>query len=81
MNLVFRRFIKAPLAIGATVLFAACSDPLSPGSGVVGTPSDPAKDPFAASLGVNLSAMTKKSDARLAWIREMIEALPSPSSP
>lgn len=55
-----RSFIRA-LSVLACLLVAACSESLSPGSGVVGTPSDPATDTFAAALGVDLTAMTKKS--------------------
>lgn len=42
-------------------MLAACSESLSPGSGVVGNPSDPATDTFAAALAVDLNAMVKKS--------------------
>ncbi|MBL0171366.1 MAG: FKBP-type peptidyl-prolyl cis-trans isomerase [Gemmatimonadaceae bacterium] len=55
-----RSFVRA-LSVLACSAVAACSESLSPGSGVVGTPSDPATDTFAAALGVDLTAMTKKS--------------------
>lgn len=60
-----RRALRSSIhaaAVLALVSVAGCSDSLSPGSGQVGTPSDPATDTFAAALGVNLSAMTKKGD-------------------
>ena len=48
----------------AVLTLAACSEDLAPGSGGNNnTPSNPATDTYAAALGVNISAMTKKSDA------------------
>lgn len=56
------RTLLRVIALVGTTSIGACSDSLSPGSGVIGTPSDPATDTFAAALGVNLAAMTKKGD-------------------
>jgi FKBP-type peptidyl-prolyl cis-trans isomerase FkpA len=56
--------LKRTLA-GCT-LFAAvvsCGDSTGPGVSDLGGGSNPATETYAASLGVNISAMTKKSDA------------------
>lgn len=44
--------------LGAFTTLGACSDSTSPN----GTPSNPATDTYAASLGVNIAAMTRKND-------------------
>jgi len=58
-----RSFLRAASLL-SLVVAGACSDSLSSGSSSSSNkpPSDPATDTFAAALGVNLSAMTKKSD-------------------
>ncbi len=61
MPFSIRPFVRALSAVVVTAV-SACSESLSPGSGVIGAPSDPATETFAAVLGVSLAAMTKKSD-------------------
>jgi FKBP-type peptidyl-prolyl cis-trans isomerase FkpA len=61
MTSTFRSIVRVA-SLCAVMSLAACSEDLDPGSGG-NTPSDPATDSYASSLGVNLSAMTKKSDA------------------
>jgi FKBP-type peptidyl-prolyl cis-trans isomerase len=59
MPLRFVGFRHRPLLlVPLMVLFAACQTGTDPGS-----PSNPATDTFAASLGVNIAQMTKISDA------------------
>jgi FKBP-type peptidyl-prolyl cis-trans isomerase len=56
--------LKRIFAAGA--LFAAvvsCGDSSGPASSDLGGGTNPATETYAASLGVNISAMTKKSDA------------------
>lgn len=48
----------AALIFGAFSALGACSDSGTP----TGTPSNPAADTYAASLGVNIPAMTRKND-------------------
>jgi FKBP-type peptidyl-prolyl cis-trans isomerase FkpA len=55
-----RRIVGRAAVLAAFVTAAGCSENLSPGS--LGDPSNPATDTYAASLGVNIAAMTKKSD-------------------
>ena len=65
MTSTFRSISRTCLRITslcAVIALGACSEDLDPGSGG-NTPSDPTKDSYAAALGVNLSAMTKRSDA------------------
>ena len=56
------RSIARVASLCAVMTLTACSEDLDPGSGG-NTPSNPATDTYASALGVNLSAMTKKSDA------------------
>jgi FKBP-type peptidyl-prolyl cis-trans isomerase len=51
-----RRVLHLPLLAG-TALVAACSDSSAPD-----IPSNPAVEVYAAALGVNIAAMTRKSD-------------------
>lgn len=51
------RALRATVALCAAAL-AACSD----SSTSTGTPSNPATETYASSLGVNIASMTKKSD-------------------
>ena len=74
MPLLFRSFVRGTL-IGTFIVLGAsgvgaCSESLSPGSGIVGTPSDPATDTFASSLGIDLGAMTKKSS--VLYIQDLV---------
>lgn len=62
MHSTLRPFFRATIALTLFSL-AACSESLSPGSGNIGTPSNPATETYAAALGVNIANMTKKSDA------------------
>jgi hypothetical protein len=55
-----RRIVGRAAVLAAFVTAAGCSENLSSGS--LGDPSNPATDTYAASLGVNIAAMTKKSD-------------------
>lgn len=49
---------RAAFMLAPTLLLAACSD----SSSVPDIPSNPAVETYAASLGVNIAAMTKRSD-------------------
>lgn len=69
MPVSIRTLLRVIALVGMTST-VACSDALSPGSGVIGTPSDPATDTFAAALGVNLAAMTRKSD--VLYIQDLV---------
>jgi FKBP-type peptidyl-prolyl cis-trans isomerase len=70
MPVSFRTFARVAL-MGAFIAVGACSESLSPGSGVVGTPSDPATETFATGLAVNISAMTKKGT--VLYIQDLVE--------
>ena len=69
MPVSIRALLRVIVLVGMTSL-GACSESLAPGSGVVGTPSDPATETFAAALGVNLAAMTRKSD--VLYIQDLV---------
>jgi peptidylprolyl isomerase len=58
MSLRFAFFCRRALLSVPFMLIAACQSGTDPGS-----PSNPATDTFAASLGVNIAQMTKISDA------------------